>query len=80
MPRVSARVLRPGAAGAQVRGACRRCCAPPASPSTIDGKYAYKTSRAVQRFQVAARLQASGIAGPDTAQGPAPCRARRARR
>ena len=65
LPRVSARVLRPGAAGAQVRG-LQTLLRAAGLTVAIDGKYAYKTSRAVQRFQVAARLQASGIAGPET--------------
>ena len=65
LPRVSARVLRPGAAGSQVRGMQQLLRAAGLSV-TVDGQYRYATSRAVQRFQVAARLQASGIAGPQT--------------
>ncbi len=65
LPRVSARVLRPGATGAQVRG-MQALLRAAGITVAIDGTYAYKTSRAVQRFQVAARLEASGIAGPDT--------------
>lgn len=65
LPRVSARVLRPGAKGAQVRG-MQALLRAAGLAVEIDGTYAYKTSRAVQRFQVAARLQASGVAGPET--------------
>lgn len=65
LPRVSARVLRPGAGGAQVRGMQQLLKAAGLSVP-VDGRYRYRTSRAVQRFQVAARLDASGIAGPQT--------------
>ena len=79
LPRVSARVLRPGAKGTQVRG-LQTLLRAVGLTVDVDGKYAYKTSRAVQRFQVAARLQASGIAGPETAQRAAPRRPRPALR
>ena len=65
LPRVTARVLRPGANGAQVLGMQKLLRAAGLSV-TIDGQYKYATSRAVQRFQVAARLSASGVAGPQT--------------
>jgi peptidoglycan hydrolase-like protein with peptidoglycan-binding domain len=65
LPRVSARVLRPGAGGTQVRGLQRLLRAAGLSVP-VDGRYRYRTSRAVQRFQVAARLEASGVAGPQT--------------
>jgi len=65
LPRVSARVLRPGAGGVQVRGMQQLLRAAGLSVP-VDGRYRHRTSRAVQRFQVAARLEASGIAGPQT--------------
>ncbi|HMS60701.1 MAG TPA: peptidoglycan-binding protein [Solirubrobacteraceae bacterium] len=65
LPRVSARVLRPGSKGAQVRG-MQQLLRAAGVTTDVDGTYAYKTSRAVQRFQVAARLEASGVAGPET--------------
>lgn len=65
LPRVNARVLRPGAGGAQVRG-MQQLLRASGLAVPVDGRYRYRTSRAVQRFQVAARLQASGVAGPQT--------------
>ncbi len=65
LPRVSVRVLRPGAAGSQVRSMQTLLRAAGLSV-VVDGQYRYATSRAVQKFQLAARLDASGIAGPQT--------------
>ncbi len=65
LPNVSSRVLRPGAAGADVRG-MQKLLRAAGLTVAVDGKYLYATSRAVQRFQVAARLDASGVAGPQT--------------
>ena len=65
LPRVTARVLRPGANGAQVTG-MQQLLRAAGLTVAVDGQYRYATSRAVQRFQVAARLSASGVAGPQT--------------
>ena len=64
-PRVRARALRPGAGGSDVRGLQQLLLR---TGITIDvtGKYLSQTARAVQRFQVAAGLDATGIAGPQT--------------
>ena len=60
-----ARVLRPGAKGPDVRSLQRQLVSTGIAVS-VTGNYLYETSRAVQRFQVAAGLHASGIAGPRT--------------
>ena len=65
LPRVRARVLRPGDKGADVRS-LQRLLRATGITVAVTGNYLYATSRAVQRFQVAAGLDASGIAGPRT--------------
>lgn len=64
-PRIKARVLRPGARGSDVR-ALQQMLRSTGIAVAATGNYLYETSRAVQRFQVAAGLKASGIAGPQT--------------
>jgi peptidoglycan hydrolase-like protein with peptidoglycan-binding domain len=64
-PAVRARVLRPGDKGADVRS-LQRLLVATGIDVDVSGDYLYATSRAVQRFQVAAGLPASGIAGPRT--------------
>ena len=65
VPRISARVLRPGAKGADVKR-LQQLLVASGITAALDGTYGYATSRAVQRFQVAAALHASGVAGPAT--------------
>ena len=63
--RISARVLRPGARGSDVRKLQQMLRATGITVAST-GNYLYETSRAVQRFQIAAGLKATGIAGPRT--------------
>ncbi len=65
VPRVRARVLRPGAKGSDVRG-LQTLLGRTGITVEVTGNYLHETSRAVQRFQVAAGLEATGIAGPRT--------------
>ncbi len=64
-PRIRARVLRPGSRGTDVRTLQRQLTGT-GIKVLVTGSYLYKTSRAVQRFQIAAGMKASGIAGPKT--------------
>lgn len=65
VPSITVRVLRPGHKGANVRKLQRLLNAAGVRVA-VDGAYLAATARAVQRFQVAAALTASGVAGPDT--------------
>lgn len=65
VPRISARVLRPGAAGTDVAH-LQQLLINVGIGDVVTGSFGYATSRAVQRFQVAAGLDPSGIAGPAT--------------
>jgi peptidoglycan hydrolase-like protein with peptidoglycan-binding domain len=64
-PRITARVLLPGAKGADV-SRLQQLLIAVGIGGAATGNYDYVTSRSVQRFQVAAGLQPSGIAGPAT--------------
>lgn len=65
VPRIAARVLRPGSRGADVRR-LQQLLNAVGIDDAVTASYRYATSRAVQRFQLAAGLQASGVAGPAT--------------
>ena len=65
VPRIRARVLRPGAAGPEVRK-LQELLNRVGVRAEVTGRYRYATARAVQHFQLAAVLQTSGIAGPRT--------------
>lgn len=65
VPRIRVRVLRPGAAGPEVRK-LQQLLNRVGVRADVTGRYRYATARAVQRFQLAAVLQTSGIAGPRT--------------
>ena len=63
--RIAARVLRPGTRSADVR-ALQTLLRGTGIKVAVTGNYLYETSRAVQRFQIAAGLEATGVAGPRT--------------
>ncbi len=65
VPGITSRVLRPGATGTDV-SRLQQLLINVGIGDVVTGSYQYATSRAVQRFQVAAGLNASGIAGPAT--------------
>jgi peptidoglycan hydrolase-like protein with peptidoglycan-binding domain len=65
VPAIRSRVLRPGAKGADVRSLQRLLLATGIKVAQT-GSYLYETARAVQRFQVAAGIKATGVAGPRT--------------
>jgi peptidoglycan hydrolase-like protein with peptidoglycan-binding domain len=65
VPRIRASVLRPGARGSAVR-ALQQVLNRVGFRVAVNGRYLAETSGAVQRFQIARRLDASGIAGPAT--------------
>ncbi|CAB4934668.1 unannotated protein [freshwater metagenome] len=65
LPKIRARVLRPGVTGDDVR-ALQQLLGAVGLPVTVNGQYLEETATAVQRFQFVARMKASGIAGPLT--------------
>ena len=65
VPHISSRVLRPGAKGADV-SKLQELLTTVGIKDAVTGSYQFATSRAVQRFQLAAGLDTSGIAGPAT--------------
>ena len=65
LPRIAVRALRPGSAGNEVRK-LQRLLDRVGVRTAVTGRYRYMTARAVQRFQLAAVLPTSGIAGPKT--------------
>ena len=65
VPRIASRVVRPGAQGPDVRK-LQQLLNATGITVPVDGSYLSATSVAVQHFQVAAGLSASGIAGPAT--------------
>ena len=65
VPGITSRGLRPGAKGTDVSH-LQQLLIDVGIGDVVTGSYQYDTSRAVQRFQVAAGLNASGIAGPAT--------------
>lgn len=63
--RIGARVLRSGASGANVR-ILQSQLTVTGLPVPVTGTYRTRTARAVRRFQIAAGMKASGVAGPKT--------------
>ncbi len=65
LPRLSAHALKPGASGTEVTK-LQQLLNRVGIKVEVSGRYRYATARAVQRFQLAAVLPTSGIAGPKT--------------
>ena len=65
LPHIAVRALRPGSAGTEVRK-LQQLLDRVGVRVAVTGRYRYMTARAVQRFQLAAVLPTSGIAGPKT--------------
>ncbi len=65
VPRISAKVLRPGSKGRQVK-TLQQLLNRVGVKVAVTGNYLSETSKAVQHFQVAASLSANGIAGQST--------------
>jgi peptidoglycan hydrolase-like protein with peptidoglycan-binding domain len=65
VPRIRAAVLRPGAKGTPVRS-LQQILVRVGLKVAVSGTYHQETATAVQRFQIARGLDASGVAGPAT--------------